>query len=229
MEQKFTINLPSKGKQYPNNQSTISISTLVGDDEELLAELSKHNVANTFYRLLESKVDNFDVKQLTLGDELYLLLWLASNSYSNEYPVSYVCPECETRNESIVDLNKLEVISAPDSVNIPVTVDTSFGKVAVRLLTVGDEIEISKIKEKSQLYKWARTLITTSNRSLPTSITEVVEYLGKLPVSDLVAIREVQDKYYYGPKLESPYECPSCGFGGMLNVPFRPNILFRLV
>ena len=229
-----TLDLPSKGLAYNVPLSEIKIRQLKGGDEKLLAELNLDNIENKYLALLKNRVKGgdpvikgIDPAKLTLGDRLYVLLWLRINSYSPTFLATLVCQDCFKSINIEVDLTKIEEKSLPEGFKQPTEILLDNGdKLNLRLFTIEDEIK-SYEKEKKDgieetyLYRLALSIVDSRN------IPDRVSYLEDLPSKDIAKIKYFHESHVHGPQLDSiPYTCPKCGEVGSLALPFRPTWLF---
>ena len=228
-----TLDLPSKGLTYDIPLSEIKIRPLKGGDEKLLAELSVDNIEIKYLALLKNKIKNgdpvikgIDPSKLTLGDRLYILLWLRINSYSPIFKSSLVCQNCFKEVHIDIDLTKIEEKSLPEDFKQPYEIIlANSDKLFLRLFTIDDEIK-SYEKEKrdgtesTYLYRLALSMVDSR------SILERISYLEDLPSSDLAKIKYFHESHIHGPILDNiAYTCPKCQEVGQLTLPFRPNWL----
>jgi hypothetical protein len=219
------INLPSKCLAYTGvDASTIQIRTLKGRDEKLIAEISTDNFDKKANLLLGSVLKGIEPTKLTIGDRLALILWETINSYGKDFPIESECEHCWQKSEYNIDLSKLDNVTLPDDYKQPYEVKLSdSGKlVKLRLLTVDDLLKVSEIDKLGQnvwLYRYALSIVDDKG------IWDRVEFLEELSVRDLATIRAFHEKFIHGPKMETTYECPKCGGGGVLPIPFRLEML----
>jgi len=226
MEQNYTpLALPSKFKTYDNVDPTaVKIRVLKGKDEKLIAEITYDNIDRKFLDLMTKVIIGMDVKKMTLGDRRFIMVWLAINSYSKDFPVEFICQVCLQKIEYVVDLAKFEVLELPDDFHQPYTLTLSSGStINVRLLTIEDEIKVAdfeKAGHNSWLYRYALSIVNDKK------VLDNMEFLEALDVRDVAKIRAFQEKYDHGPVMSSVYECSKCGGNGKIAVPFRLEMLF---
>ena len=228
MSERFPLKdvLPSGLKLYPKvKPEEVTIGVLSGKDEKLISEMTIENSAKKFVAVLKNVLTGIDPLQLTLGDERYILLWLAINSYSKIHTMATTCEGCGRRLTVDVDMSEFENMPLVPEFIEPYKVTLSDGTVQqVRLLRVADEVKIIDYEKQngtSWLYRFALSLVDDK-----TNIVDKMNMLEKLKASDLALIRVVQDKFEHGPVMQSNYECAACGFSGVVPVPFRLEMLF---
>jgi len=206
--------------------NAVSIRVLKGKDEKLIAEMTYDNAAKKLMAVLKNVLNGIDPGQLTLGDEKFIMLWLAANSYTRTVPIETTCGMCLQKISIDIDLNKdLKSVSLPDNFTEPYPVILSDGStVHVRLLRADDEakiIEYEKTNESSWIYRYAMTIVDDKK-----NIMDKMLMLSEMGSEDFVLIRTVPEKFNHGPIMEAPYECAKCGFKGATAVPFRFDVLF---
>ena len=221
------IDLPSKGIPYSGIEPTkISIRSLKGKDEKLLADMVESNVEKKYLALLKQVMTGINPEELTLGDRAYILLWLRVNSYSSTVSVNLVCQNCEDKIVVDIDLTKINIKDVPEDFKEPKEVTLSDGSIVkVRTFRIKDEVlleDLSKTKCFSDLYmyRWALSIVDDK------SIEKRMGFLDNLDVSDFEKIKEVQKMSIHGPDLDNvKYHCPKCGQDGSMILPFRPDFL----
>lgn len=226
-ETRFKVNLPSRCRVYDVDPASITIRTLKGKDEKIIAEITSDNLVLKMNQLLENVLEGIDPRKLTLGDRQYLLLWLAANSYGKDYPVDTICEGCGQQISEVVDISQLEVQYLPEDFAEPYEVKLSDGSsVFMRLFRVEDELSILEWEaqgKNSWLYRYALTIVDQSK-----NVLEKIEFLENLEARDIAKIRAFHEKFDHGPIMESKYECKYCGFKGVMDVPFRIEMVFPI-
>ena len=221
------ISLPSGCRLYEGvDPESIKIRALRGGDEKMISEITPDNFEKKLLSVLENVLEGVKPFELTLGDRMFVLIWEAINSYTENYTVSFVCESCGQATETIVNLNELEIIELDKKYHEPYEVILSSGeKVQLRLLRTKDEISCTtyekSTKESAWLYRYACTFVDSD-----LDIAQRVEWLDGLHARDMARIRVLQEKFQHGPLMEAKYECQLCAGEGTLIIPFRPDLLF---
>jgi hypothetical protein len=195
----------------------------VGGDEIVLSQINPVNVESKYLQILRDVVQGIDVTKLTMGDRLYIILWEYINSYSEYMKVRTVCTQCFSDIEPMIDLRKLEKVLLPDSFQQPDHVILPSGKsVDLRLLTVGDQMEIEKFPNSGEayLFKWARSIV--SEKPVMDRFYELKTYSGR----DMAKIRAWHEQMYHGPDMVTKFQCPKCSCEEDVEVPFRLDFFF---
>lgn len=220
--QYFPISLPSNGRIYPIQD--ICARPLCGADEVLLAQMSPTNMEQRFLVLLQNVMQGVDPARLTLGDRLYMILWLTISSYTDTLPISYVCSGCFQEVDVEVDLKTMEVITLNDDFKQPYYIKLSDGQeIGLNLLTVNDMVQVERYllnHEDDHVFKYSLTI------DGPDPIEKKMELYQSLPIKDTAKIRAFQEKFFHGPKMTAIVCCPKCQAKEEVVVPFRFEMLF---
>jgi hypothetical protein len=225
------LELPSAGRIYPID--SISVRSMKGIDEKLLADLNLENLEKKYLALLSNKdrsgnplVKGIDPQKLTLGDRLYILLWERINSYSKNFRVELVCQYCFEKIATTIDLTTIEEKPLPETFKEPYEITLSNNdKVSLRLFRLEDEIKIIDREkkdgaEKTYLYKLALSMV--DDRDILTRIS----YLEDLEGRDISLIKKFHEDFDHGPNINQvKYTCSKCEEVGHMSLPFRPNFL----
>ena len=114
------VELPSHGVLYGGitddpdilEKGGIRVRPMTVHEEKILSttRLVKSGQAldMVFANVIESKGiggQPLDVSQLLSSDRVFIMLWLRSVSYGNEYKFNIQCPSCQQRFEHMVDLS----------------------------------------------------------------------------------------------------------------------------
>jgi hypothetical protein len=123
----------------------------------------------------------------------------------------------------MIDLRKLEKVMLPESFQQPYHLLLPSGKsVDLRLLTVGDQIEIEKFPDSGDayLFKWARSIVSEN------PVMDRLYELKSCSSKDTAAIRAWHEQMYHGPDMVTTFQCPKCSCEEEVDVPFRLDFFF---
>ncbi len=218
----FPINLPSRCIQYGVNPDSIKIRSYIGMDEIFLAEVNPTNLYHKYSMVLKNVLIGIEPNLLTIGDMQYIMVWEYIKSYGGILIEKTICNECLEDIDIEVDLKELDVVSIPDGFSIPCSVYLPDSGISVnlRLLTVGDMIAGDNHGNMNLIFKCARTIVDDKN------MADRIDFVGKLKAIDIATIRAFHEKYYHGPNMTTKFVCPKCGKDGVVEVPFRFDIVF---
>ena len=217
------IKLPSFGKVYSESNQEVSIRSLKGIDEKVLAEATAKNYESVMLRVMENVVKGINPINMTLGDRKYVFTWLAINSYGKDIQVDIECDFCESRVKHTVDLSKFDVIELPKSFIEPFIIEIKGLKIPLRLMRVSDIIQISDLESKGKNSWLARYALTIQNGK---SLWENVRMLEDMPVKDIAKIRAFHEQFDHGPDMQISYTCDSCKEEMPVQVSFRIDSIF---
>lgn len=219
----YELKLPSKLIPYQGVEK-VEIRLLKGEDEKLIGELTITNFEKKLKQLLQRVIKGIDPGKLTIGDRLYIMMWMAINCYTPLYPVELFCEHCLRKIKVDIDLGQLEKVELPDSYKEPYALTLLDGSViSLRQLTVDDNIKYFEYAERKQqddlLFKLAMAVVSEDD------LLKKWQILNEMNTRDLSLIKAFHEEYYHGPKMEANYTCPKCGGTGVTPVPFRLDLL----
>jgi len=122
----------------------------------------------------------------------------------------------------MIDLRTFERIDLPDSFAQPHALLLPSGEtVSIRLLTVGDQIQIEKRKASdAYMFTWACSIVSDDD------VIGRMAKLNKMNVRDIATIRSWHEQRFHGPDMSVKFQCPRCGEEEEVDVPFRLNFFF---
>jgi len=235
------VELPSRGRHYPEGHplhgvDTVEIRFMTAKEEDILSSktLIKQGVA--LERLLKSVITDkkIDPSKMLTGDRNALLIATRISGYGEEYNAKVTCPACTNINEVGYDLTTSTIIEAGDNNevqwnaegNMLVTLPYSGLEVEARLLTGKDEMYLSRLQESKRK---KRLLETSMQDILKTMIVSVngdntndtlTQFITKVPARDIKHLREVYKNNTPNISMAHEFECESCGYGTVVEVPF---------
>lgn len=217
----LSIELPSKCKLYSNvDPEQIKVRAFTGGDEAILSEITERNALEKITEVLGRSLQGIDIKELSLGDKLYLMVWHAINSYSDGFSTSIVCEHCLMKSTIEYKLADADIVCLADDFKEPIERSLSDGSVVkCRLARVKDELQINRMARdlgNVHLHTIAVTIIDSQK-----DIVQKVNWLNDLSSKDIAKIRAIQDTYYHGPDFKMKYKCPKCAGEGTFIAPFR--------
>lgn len=221
------VHLPSGCRTYLNIQpEDITARPYTGEDESILAQINPINIEKNFLVILKRVLLGIDPKELTLGDRLYLILWLYISSYSETVQVKQTCTHCLQDVEFTVDLRTFEnklldpELKLPSDTQLPISGET----VHLRPLTVGDEVAAEKLAASGtdvHLYRYARSIVGQDD-----PIGKMQEMRG-WHAKDVARVRYFHEvEADHGPIMHTTLPCPKCSEEEEVEVPFRFDFFY---
>ncbi len=245
------IELPSHGLLYHNitddpdilEKGGIRIRPMTVNEEKILSttRLVKSGQAldMIFQNVIQSKGKNgapLDASQLLSSDRVFIMLWLRSISYGNEYKFNIQCPSCQQRFEQAVDLSN-HPVKEMDTTNPPrepftFTLPFANYTLTYRLPRGVDEIELIKMgnaaKKVNQtddsIVKRLHSLILKvekDGQEIPTH--QIGAFVESMIGGDASAFRQELEKVDAGIEDIKDIACPSCGYEFDSPIPITEN------
>lgn len=196
------IQLPSGGIFYKSKKKTVKVGYLTAVDENIIAEADykKSIQESIILPLLRNKLYERDIRpeELIDGDVEAILLFLRNTSFGPEYKITSVDPQTEQKFTSTILLDELNIKKSDILPNeeglFDATLPVSKKKVKLKVLTIGDKIEISKILASYPVERTAPTITTR----LISQIVEmdgdrdkgkIATFVQQMPIGDSKFIR----------------------------------------
>ena len=217
------VELPSKGKLYPNGTSEIQIDYMTASDENLLSTPELIRKGTVMDELLKRKIKTEGIKpsELLNGDKDKIILQLRASSYGQFYDVKVTCPETGNEFEESIDLlslNEKELSIEPDEMmEFSYTLPMSKKIIKFKLLTSG---EFDRVLDAAQKQKEAykAQVSETITLLLKAQIKEVDgnrdrnfvnKFIDRMRAGDSSALRKhiksIEPGIDYEYELTSPY------------------------
>lgn len=196
--------LPSKGKFYTQKKESIKVGYLTAQDENILLSpnQNKEGLINT---LLRNKIYEpaFDISQLIDVDVQAILIFLRNTSFGPEYNFKIKDPATGKDFEQTVLLEQLsyvdpEIEPTEDGL-FSFTLPKSNSQVKCRILNLGDQKELDKLKE----FYPSNMTIPVVTKKLEKQIVEldgsrdrekIAQFILQMPIADSKFIRNTLSK-----------------------------------
>jgi len=180
-----------------------------------------------FQNVITSKGKNgqpLDVGQLLSSDRVFIMLWLRSISYGNEYKFNIQCSSCQQRFEYSVDLSTHPIKEmAKGELVEPLTFTLPISKFTLtyRLPRGVDETELIKMNNAvkkvnetdDSIVRRLHSLILKIERDgqeLPAN--QIIPFIESMIAGDASAFRQELEKRDAGVEDIKGIACPSCGY-----------------
>jgi hypothetical protein len=242
------IELPSKGLVYPEghplSKGTIEIKYMTAKEEDILSSQNLIKKGVVLDKLFESVVvePGLDINDIFIGDKNAILLATRILGYGADYQVEVTDPFTLERQEVTIDLSKVQIKEVDDTVLNPnnryeFTLPSSGRKIIFKLLTHGDETEISRelqALEKISKGKGGMTPdVTTRFRYMIISVDgkEDRGFVNKFIQNEFLARDTKSFRAYVkeiSPDLELTFEFESelTGEKEVMSIPFGINFFY---
>jgi hypothetical protein len=151
------IPLPSKGKCYDNGMSTIAVSYLTANDENMIVSPNLYRDGLIIDYLLKSKINNknIDPDDLLEGDREAIILWLRATGYGLQYPITVTDNKTGVDFDTVIDLTQIKhkpfVLEGDGFGNFDYQLPVSKDNVKFRFLTHGDIKQIEEIEREEKV------------------------------------------------------------------------------
>jgi hypothetical protein len=235
------VELPSRGRHYPEGHplhgvDTVEIRFMTAKEEDILSSktLIKQGVA--LERLLKSVIidKKIDPSKMLTGDRNALLIATRISGYGEEYNAKVTCPACTNINEVEYDLTDATITEAEDNNevqwnaegNMLVALPYSGLEVEAKLLTGKDEMYLSRLQESKRKKKLLETSMQDILKTMIVSVNgdntndTLTQFITKVPARDIKHLREVYKNNTPNISMAHEFECESCGYGTVVEVPF---------
>lgn len=236
------VDLPSKGKFYPNGhplcgKDSLEIKFMTAREEDILTSKALIKKGVAIDRMLQSLIidKNVKVEDLLLGDKNALTVAARISGYGEDYEISVTCPSCEGKSKHSFDLSALEHknTSALEDLGVNKTEHGTFtakllktkAEVEFRLLTGKDEMEaISEMtsktvkKEEANSTSQLKRIIVSVNGETNRGV--INNFVDSLPVVDAKLLRSMVREITPDIEMKQHFECGSCGHEEEVEVPF---------
>jgi len=219
--------LPSRGRYYQNDLYARKLSAI---EMKELSKVTKLTVDRVFNYVISSAVTGIDLADIKRNDKLWLIYYLRSITY-NDFPmkVKGICPKCKKEAWYDYKLSNLIVVYAEEELQPEVDLPNG-DKLEVSFPTIGDEIDIAKIKnDPSYIETIDVDMMTVASHikkinDSSVSLYEAYEYFvrGKGSAMDYARLITHLKKYAFGAKAKASFEC-SCGNTAYADVPLTTD------
>lgn len=151
------IPLPSRGECYEGNMSTIPVSYLTANDENMIVAPNLYRDGLILDYLLKAKIKNteIDPDDLLEGDREAIILWLRATGYGTEYPITVTDVKSGTDFDTVIDLTQIKhkpfTLKGDENGHFDFTLPISKHEIKFRFLTHGDIKQINEIEKEEQV------------------------------------------------------------------------------
>lgn len=191
--------LPSHFLSYPKN-AEIYITPYSGDDVDELSN-SSLSLKYILTKALEGIYTNFDKKQLTFYDLIYLSFYRRILSVNeNKVRIMSQCPYCGKFSTHEIEIDKqleFEDIKIP---TLPVNIDFSFGRLSFTFLTYENYMKLETELRSEELAYQCVTDCDIDTEAGQTRESELQKLFGSLVGEDQALLTKLRELLYHGVK-----------------------------
>ena len=195
------VPLPSQGKFYPSGKKSLKVGYLTASDENLLMSQNLKEVNTLITSLLRSKIYEPDIspEQLLEGDAEAILVFLRNTAFGSQYKIKTTDPKTKQVFDVEINLDELnfkKLDKEPDSNgHYTIKLPKSGNEVKVKLLTLGDQINLRKIRD-SYPQGMVAPVVTKRLEMNIVAIdgvddrNEISRFVSNLPIADSKFLRQ---------------------------------------
>lgn len=194
------VKLPSGGKFYKSKKSSVKVGYLTANDENVIINGITNDRDNLIINLLRNKLYEHDLRpeELLDGDVESILIFLRNTSFGPEYDVSLEDPSTGKMFQTKIILDELNIkqpkVQPNDDGTFILTLPKSGSVIKIKLLTLGDNTEISNLEKTypkgriAPIVTWRlnKQIIEVDGNSDRLTISKFIE---SLPIADSKFIR----------------------------------------
>jgi hypothetical protein len=196
------VSLPSDGLFYKSKKRSVKVGYLTAADENIISSIDRKKTINEsiVLPLLRNRLYERDLRpeELLEGDTEAILIFLRNTSFGSEYNISAVDPQTGDYFTSVVDLSELNIIKPKQEPNqegyFEVELPVSKNKVKLKLLTMGDKLEIERIISSYPAERNAPVVTTRLIKNIvelngSTDRVKISTFVEQMPIRDSKFIR----------------------------------------
>lgn len=165
------------------------------------------------------------IKSLYVGDQDYMLMQLRKISVGEQLEVSHTCPNCNTKLNTTVNIDELEIVPYNGERVTPFELPRGYKdkkgevhKSGTMRRPTGLDREILTPLAKTNIAR-AETVMLTRLCKFNDGLPVDDDIMGNLSIRDREYLQKLLQENYFGIKLETEVICDSCGesFTGTFN------------
>ena len=243
------VELPSKGKFYPenhplHNQQTIEIKQMTAKEEDLLTSRALLKKGVALDRVVQSLIVNKNINpdSLLVGDRYAVMIAARISGYGNEYTTQVTCPSCGSGQKYSFDLFDSNMSDGIVSEELSVKDEgggffttalprTKF-EVTFRLLNGADErvllgqIENARKRNKEENTVTRQLRLITVAINGDDSAAAINYFVDNVPSIDAQHLRTAYTLATPNIDLTQFFSCNECGFETELEVPLTADFFW---
>jgi hypothetical protein len=202
------------------------VRELTGEDEEAIARLNIRNTTTMWTDVVLSRAvlsvgpisvqsDPTVLDELIIGDDERLIFGIMLATYGEERKISGACPECQAKNDIVLELKKdfpLREIDDPQRLIRTMTLNRNGGELGYALLTRADQAAIMNAKNANVAEKDTLAIARAVRSLNGVTINTPMQFARELNILDRREILERLRTEQPGPSVgEVKVPCATCG------------------
>jgi len=243
------VELPSKGKYYPENhplfnQETIEIKQMTAKEEDMLTSRALLKKGIALDRVMSSLIVNKSInpQSLLVGDRNAIMVAMRISAYGNEYNTKVTCPACsetqdynfdlfDLEDQEMGDLDSLSVVDLGDGLFQTVLPKTQC-TVVFRLLTGHQEKILVDNAETARKRKKSENSVSNQLKLITVSVNgddnpATINYFAvNVPSLDAAHLRSAFKSVTPNVDMTQHFECNSCGHEQEMEVPLTSDFFW---
>lgn len=237
------VELPSKGR-YPEGhplrgQDSIEIKYMTAKDEDILTNRSLLKKGLAIDRLIRNVIKDktIDPGSIYMGDRNAILIYARASAYGEDYKTKVQCPSCGEKSNINFNLYEHEVYHGDnfDGLDIEDLQDGTFKvllplskvETIIRPLNGRDELDMVKGKkdptENLMTNQMKKFVVSFNGYGQQTIIDQVVDAMTAV---DSRVLRDSFRLISPDVKMETDFECRSCGNEEVIRVPLGADFFW---
>lgn len=241
------VELPSKGKLYPNghplkDKDSVEIRFMTAKEEDILTSRSLLKKGIAIDRMLESVLvdKNIQVDSLLIGDKNALVVGARITGYGNLYETKIQCPNCGTNCRHTFDLSNMKYTYPSEEIEKQILENGTFKislpisklEVEVKLLKSSDEKVMASMLEERKSSKQDDRVSTDQLKMSVVSINGITDknminkFSELCPAGDSRLLRKVYSENAPNIDLTQKFSCKSCDAEMDMEVPFTVDFFW---
>ncbi len=244
------VELPSKGKFYPENHplhnvEELEIRYMTAKDEDVLNSKSLLKKGIAIDRFLQGIIVDKKVKvdSLLIGDRNAIIVAARITGYGEEYSTRVTCPSCMTTNSHDFDLEEaLEVQLGDDAEGMEtqktangtfvITLPRTSVETEVRLMNGNDEKALLKMSESKKKHKLPDSVFTDQFKRFIVSVNGntdkdlIYKFVDLMPALDARYLRKAYAQVIPNVSLKHSFTCEACDYDQIIDIPFTADFFW---
>ena len=242
------VDLPSKGRFYMGDSplagtDSVEIRHMTAKEEDILTSEALLRKGLALDRMLQSILTDktLDLDEFLIGDKNALVVAARITGFGSDYTTRVTCPSCATVNETVFDLEELNLYHAdtfPEEVEetetgtFKFTLPTTGVYVEVCLLTSGVEKKLAASVEKKKKLNLPDSRSTDLLKAVITSLNGVTDpamitrFVDLMPARDSRYLRQVYEVLKPDVDMSHEFTCETCSYGGKVVMPLTAEFFW---